>query len=71
MIDTMALRLGTHAFEALMEEAMRCPCDQEGMPLCVRCACLFSLAVAATDYAYARTGRRANPLPSPEGPRHA
>jgi hypothetical protein len=47
-----AFRIGSQTFTALMEEAMRCACDQHGVPLCVRCECLFRLAVAATDYAY-------------------
>jgi len=69
MIDTKALRLGVHAFEALMHEALRCHCDQAGVPLCVRCECVFRLAVAATDYAYAAARRRPYPPTATEEPR--
>lgn len=51
-------RIGYRTFEALMHEALRCACDQHGTPLCVRCDCLFRLAVAATHYSYADTLRR-------------
>jgi hypothetical protein len=37
---------------ALLDAALRCDCDQEGVPLCVSCACLFSLAAAASRWAY-------------------
>lgn len=53
MPDPTALRIGPLAFEALMDEARHCACDQHGIPLCVQCECLFTLAVAATDFAYA------------------
>jgi hypothetical protein len=38
------------AVEGCMATAMRCACDQEGVPLCVACACLFSLIEAAVAW---------------------
>lgn len=54
MRDHTALRIVSLAFDALMEEALRCPCNQDGTPLCVRCECLFRMAVAAIDFASAK-----------------
>ena len=59
------VRLGVYAFEALMDDALRCPCDQDGMPVCVRCECLFRIAVAATDFAYGLTWRSHGRIPPP------
>jgi hypothetical protein len=37
---------------ALLDATLRCDCDQEGVPLCVSCDCLFSLSAAASRWAY-------------------
>ena len=36
----------------LLAQTMACPCDQpeRGIPLCVQCACLFSVLVAAINW---------------------
>jgi hypothetical protein len=37
---------------ALLDDALRCHCDQGEVPLCVSCACLFSLSAAASGWVY-------------------
>jgi hypothetical protein len=60
-----AARRGSQAYAALMDEALRCACDQGAVPLCVRCACLFSLAAATINVAYADLWSRRGRIPPP------
>ena len=64
---------GQVAYEAMLDlqdQSMLCDCDTERKALCVACECLFSLVVAAGQYAFEwhwlSRGRTPPPLWTPE-----
>jgi hypothetical protein len=38
--------------DAIIDDAIRCPCTRRGQPWCVRCACLIELALARDVWLY-------------------
>ena len=65
---------GQVAYEALLDDSLRCPCDQGSVPLCVRGRCLLELAAAAAndDFcpSWLRRGRTPPPTWHPQGDPH-